>query len=81
MSVLSGPQPGGYQGNVNIARVCTDKGLCASDTFPPVNSAPNYWIGGVLPRKYVDLQCIKGQDCSDVGLKSGGRAYSGVLWS
>lgn len=47
----------------------------------PVNSAPNYLLGGMLSRKYVDLQCITGQDCSDVGLKSGGRTYSGVLWS
>lgn len=35
VSVLSGPQPGGYQGNVTIPPVRTDKGVwVASDTFP-----------------------------------------------
>lgn len=47
VSVLSGPQPRGYQGNVNITPVRTDKGVwVASDTFPLLILPPT--IGQVV---------------------------------
>lgn len=47
VSVLSGPQPRGYQGNINITPVLTDKGVwVASDTFPLLILPPT--IGQVV---------------------------------
>lgn len=82
MSVLSGSQPRGYQGNVNTVCAQTDKGVTlfrAVTHFPymdlvssPVNSASIHLPGGVLSRQHMDLQCLTGQDRSDVGPKPGG---------
>lgn len=60
-----------YHTLVSFVRVCAFMRV-----YPPP-SLP----GGVFPRQYLDLQCVQGQECGDVGPQPRGRAHPGVLWS